>query len=154
MSVIMEEKSTLITDLLIGTYSSLQKILPINHRISSPRTVGDSFDLDFGVLIGMTNDIKGNLLIVGERAVLNSIGESMFGIPLDREMLLFFCGEFAKNIAVEISTNLVTYGMKTDISSPVILQGDTMLSGYQEAHQITVAFEKIGKIDIYLLLDE
>lgn len=153
MSVIMEEKSNVITDLLIGTYSSLQKILTINYKIESPRTVEHSLHLNFGVLIGMTIDIKGKLILVGEKAVFNSIGESMFGIPLERDMLLSFSGELGNMIAGGLSTNLVESGIYTDITSPIVIQGNTTLTGYQQAHRITVVFENIGKLDVYLLLD-
>jgi len=68
-------------------------------------------------------------------------------------MLMSFSGELGNMIAGSLSTNIVAQGIKTDITSPTILQGSTTLSGYDRAIHTVVQFAEIGQMDIYLLLD-
>ena len=99
MSIIIEDRNKLIMDLLNGTYSTLRTIVPIHHEIKKPRLLEQSLHLQFGVLIGITVDIKGKLILAGDSTIFGSIGESMFGMPLEGDMLLSFSGELGNMIA-------------------------------------------------------
>lgn len=153
MSTTMNEKTGIITDLLNATYKSLKSIVPVHYEMSKPRLLGKSLELQFGVLIGVTGDIKGRLILAGHREVFGAIGESMFGMPLDGEMLSSFSGELGNMIAGGISTTIVENDLKTDITAPTIMEGNTRLSGYENAIQVTAEFENIGGMNIYLLLN-
>lgn len=153
MSIIIESKNKLITDLLNGTYSSLKTIMPVHHEMKKPRLLKQTLHLQFGVLIGMTIDVKGKLILAGDSTLFSSIGESMYGIPLEGDMLLSFSGELGNMIAGGLSTHLVTCGIKTDITSPTIIQGNVIISNNQKALQMTAVFENREELDIYLLLD-
>ena len=149
----MENGNKLITNLLNGTYSSLKKIIPIHHEITKPRLLKQSLHLPFGVLIGMTIDIKGKLILAGDSTLFSSIGESMYGMPLEGEMLLSFSGELGNMIAGSLSTHLVDCGIHTDITSPTMIQGSVILSDHTNALQVTAVFENREELNIYLLLD-
>lgn len=153
MAITMNDSNKTITDLLNGTFASLKSIVPINYQMSKPHLLGKHLELQFGVLIGVTGDIKGRLILAGDKAVFSSIGEAMFGMPLEGEMLSSFSGELGNMLAGRISTTIVENGIQTDITAPTIMQGTTTLSGHEKAIHMTAEFDNIGGMDIYLLLN-
>ncbi|MDY0409121.1 chemotaxis protein CheX [Virgibacillus soli] len=142
-----------ITDLLNATYVSLKSVVPLPYQISKPALLGKSLLIEFGVLIGITGDIKGKLILGGEQAIFQTIGESMFGMALEGEMLTSFSGELGNMLAGNLATNIVKSGINTDITSPTIMDGQTSISGYKQALQLTALFEQAGDLNIYLLMD-
>ncbi|MFD1446899.1 chemotaxis protein CheX [Oceanobacillus profundus] len=152
MTITINERNKIVTDFLNGTYASLKSIVPIKYQMSKPHLLGKHLEVQFGVLIGVTEDIKGSLILSGDTTVFSSIGEAMFGMPLEGEMLSSFSGEFGK-LAGRISTIIVENGIQTDITAPTILQGNTTLSGYEKAIHIIAEFDYTGGMDIYLLLN-
>jgi len=139
--------------LLNGVLTSLKTVVPMEFQMEKPRVMKQEFHLHFGVLIGITGEIKGKLVFTGEKHTFSSIGEKMFGMPLEGEMLLSFSGELGNMIAGGISTNIAESGTNINITSPTIMQGDTTLSGYVQALEVPVQFENIGKMNTYLLID-
>ncbi|GGB35724.1 CheY-P phosphatase CheX [Lentibacillus populi] len=152
MSVTME-KNLAITELLNSSFLSIKNVVPVDHEIKKPRRLEHPLRLQFGVLIGITGDVKGKLVMAGDSGLFSMIGEKMFGMPLEGEMLSSFSGELGNMIAGGMATIVVEKGLQIDITSPTILQGDTMLTGYKLALQVTTAFDKMGELDINLLLD-
>lgn len=57
-------------------------------------------------------------------------------------MLLLFSGEFGNMITGGLSTHLAEHGIHTDITSPVIIQENIILSGHQRALQRKKNIEK------------
>jgi chemotaxis protein CheX len=154
MSVNTNEQSKSITLLLNGTITSLRDVVPLEPKINKPGLLQGNLNLQFGVLIGIIGDIKGQLLITGDSNIFGSIGETMFGMPLDGEMLVSFSGELGNMIAGGIATNIVKSGVRIDITTPTILKGDTTLSGYKKAIHINVFYLSLGDLNIYLLLEQ
>ncbi|WP_339227287.1 chemotaxis protein CheX [Oceanobacillus sp. FSL K6-2867] len=148
-----EERNRSVVFLLNGMNSSLKSIIPIPSEIAKPTLAGASLSLQFGVLIGFTGDAKGKLILSGDPSVFAAIGETMFGMAVEGEMLASFSGELGNMLAGNLSTTIVQDGIKTDITAPTIMQGSTTLSGYEKALQLSADFGKTGKLDIYLLLD-
>ncbi|MEN2769041.1 chemotaxis protein CheX [Ornithinibacillus xuwenensis] len=148
-----QEKSKAITILLNGTMASIKNVIPIQYEMSKPQLSGESLKIQFGVLIGITGDIKGNLVLSGDSSVFGAIGEAMFGMPLQDEMLVSFSGELGNMIAGGLSTNIVESGITTDITAPTIVEGSTTLLGYEKAIRLTVNFNAIGELNLYLLVD-
>jgi chemotaxis protein CheX len=146
-------KSDYITTLLNGTIVSLKNIVPINHTIGKPQLSQKSLQIQFGVLIGITGDVKGKLVLSAEKPLFGAIGEAMFGMPLQDEMLVSFSGELGNMLAGGLSTIIVEKGITTDITAPTIMDGNTMLSGYERSLVLPVTFESIGELNLYLLLD-
>lgn len=147
------ERNKSITCLLNSTYTSLKSTVPIDLEIAKPEILKGHLHLQYGVLIGITGDIQGKLVFAGNISIFSSIGEAMFGMPLDGEMLISFSGELGNMIAGGISTNLVGDGISLNITFPTIMQGDTNLSGYKQAIVVHVRFQNVGEMDTYLLLD-
>lgn len=153
MTIAINERNKTITDLLNGTYASLKSIVPIKYQMSKPHLLGKNLEVQFGVLIGVTGDIKGSLILSGDTNVFSSIGEAMFGMPLEGEMLSSFSGELGNMLAGRISTTITENGIQTNITAPTILQGNTTLSGYEKAIHIVAEFDHTGGMDIYLLIN-
>lgn len=153
MTMTLEDRNKSIGHLLNGTYTSLKAIVPIKQELKKPSLLGKSLQLNFGVLIGITGDIKGKIILSADTHIFSSVGEAMFGMPLEGEMLASFSGELGNMIAGSLSTIIADNGIKTDITAPTIMKGDTTLTGYERAIQMTVILENIGELKIYLLLD-
>lgn len=149
-----ENKNKYIKELLNGTFSAIKQVIPVQHNLMSPKLLNQTLQLEFGVLIGITGDLKGKLILKAEPEIFGSIGQSMFGMPLEGEMLASFSGELGNMIAGSLSTIIVEKGINTDITAPTVLQGDTKLLGFEKAIQLTVTFESIGEMEIYLLIDQ
>lgn len=147
------ERNSAVTKLLNGALTSIKTVIPIDYDFERPRVINQDFRLFFGVLIGITGDIKGKLVFSGDQTTFGSIGEKMFGMPLEGDMLLSFSGELGNMIAGGISTTIADSGTDINITAPTIMQGNTTLSGYKKALEITVEFANVGKMNTYLLID-
>lgn len=147
-----EEKNIRIKGLLNGTYESIKAVIPVENDISKPIIVNETMALQFGVLIGMTGDIKGQIILEGEPHLFGGLGESMYGMPLEGEMLNSFSGELGNMIAGQLSTIVSSKDINMDITSPTIVYGDVRLAGYKHVIKLTVALETLGEMYIYLLL--
>lgn len=153
MAKVLQQRSKYITHILNGTIASIKTVIPLQGEIKKPTLLKDQLHLNFGVLIGITGDMKGKLILCGEMNVFSAIGEAMFGMAVENDMIASFSGELGNMIAGSLSTNIVEQGIETDITHPTILQGNTKLSGYEQAIQLPTVFPDIGEIIIYFLLD-
>lgn len=149
----IKEKNVVVKDLLNSTFAAIETVIPLKHHISKPQLSKDPINLSFGVLIGITGHIKGKLMLTGELSTFAQIGETMFGMPVEGEMLTSFSGELGNMLAGNISTNIVEKGFNIDITYPSIIQGSTKILGYKQAIKLCATFENTGDMDIYLLLD-
>ncbi len=86
--------------------------------------------------------------------MFSHFGEKMFGMPLSTDMLDSFAGEFGNMIAGSLSTYLSSQDISTDITYPTVLKGDAVLSGFKRAFFVTVQYEGIGELEVYLLLNQ
>ncbi|GAA0316085.1 chemotaxis protein CheX [Bacillus carboniphilus] len=142
-----------ISEIFNEAISSLKNVVPLNHSIGKPTLIEDSIQIGFGVLIGVTGDMKGKLVFAGDTSIFSSIGEAMFGMPLEGEMLTSFSGELGNMIAGGFSTNIVHRGVQTDITSPTIMDGNSKVTGFKYALRVDVGFEQAGEMNVYLLVD-
>lgn len=154
MSIKINNRNKSITTLLNGTNSALKQVVPIEYQISKPKLLNELLLVQFGVFVGITGDIKGKLVLVGEQNTFGSIGEVMFGSQISGEMLTSFSGELGNMIAGNISSNIVNNGMSIDITTPSVINGGTKISGFDLAIHLTSSFQNVGDLEIYLVLDE
>lgn len=153
MPVTVVEKSKVITELLNGTNLALKTIIPFHYELSKPTLLGKSLHIQFGILIGITGDIRARLVLMGTPSTFSTIAHSMFGMDLEGEMLTSFSGELGNMLAGGISSQIINNGIKTDITAPTIMQGDTFISGYEKAIHMSVMFSNKDKLELCLLLD-
>ncbi|MGJ9383178.1 chemotaxis protein CheX [Salipaludibacillus sp. CF4.18] len=153
MTNLTTEKNQNITNLLNGTVNAIKSVVPLNLELHKAKLSEQVLTLNYGVFIGITGDLKGKMILTGDPEVFGGIGQTMFGMPLEGEMLLSFSGELGNMIAGRLSTNITEQGVNTDITSPTIFQGNTTLTGYKKALHVPVSFESVGPMSIYFLLD-
>ncbi|RDW15343.1 chemotaxis protein CheX [Oceanobacillus chungangensis] len=151
MTIEINERNRTITDLLNATYTSLKSIVPNNYQMSKPHLIGKHLKIKFGLLIGLSRDIKGSLILSADKVVFSSISHVWYAIR--RRNPSSFSGELGNMLAGRISTTIIENGIQTDITAPTILQGNTTLSGYERAIHMTAVFDNIGEMDICLLLN-
>ena len=143
-----------ITSLLNGTQRALRTVVPIDSTISKPKLDNDLLLVKYGVFIGITGDIKGKLVLMGEEKLFSRLGEVMFGMEVDGDMLLSFSGEFGNMVAGNLSTFVVQDGYNINITTPSIIKGNAKVAGHQLGIQLVTTFEDLGDMYIHLLLDE
>ncbi|MGM8211552.1 chemotaxis protein CheX [Virgibacillus sp. W0430] len=153
MTQVIENRNHSIKELLNGTTAALKMVVPLEHELSKPSLLQKSFNLQFGVFIGITGDIKGKLILEGNMETFGNIGQTMFGMPIEQEMLRSFSGELGNMLAGNLSSIIEQNGINIDITAPTILQGDAELSGYELAIKMNVDFYGTGDMAIYLLVD-
>jgi len=76
---------------------------------------------ELGVLIGLTHDLHGRLIIEGRVPVFQILSEAMYGMKLTGAMLESFVGELGNMIAGNMSTRLAEQGAHVEISPPTLL---------------------------------
>ncbi|MFF5995515.1 chemotaxis protein CheX [Lysinibacillus sp. KU-BSD001] len=144
-----------IQTILNGTIHALQTILPMNINVASPSLVVEPYiQEEMGVLIGIVGDLKGRIIIDGSPSTFGSIGSSMFGMPLEGEMLESFTGEFGNMIAGNLCTHAGQHELELDITPPTVMVGNTKLYGFHHAFQLPATISDIGDITILLTIDE
>jgi|SRR5690625_346621 len=153
MVISTKQRSGTITHLLNGTLLSLKTAVPMRFEVMKPQLIEKNFRLTFGVFIGITGDIKGKLVLSSSTELFSSIGELMFGMPLEGEMLNSFSGELGNMIAGGLSTNIAEKDININITAPTIMTGDTTLSGYRKGVEVTTIFEADKEMKLFLLMD-
>lgn len=147
--------SKIVTEVLNSTIDSLKSVLPISLLIDSPKLYNASFTgHSIGVLVGITGDIKGRILIDGEYDLFSKIGEKMFGMPIQAEMIESFSGELGNMIVGNMSTNISQKGFVIDITPPTVIIGHSSFSGFDKALCLPVQLEQIGELNLLLMLEK
>ncbi|QDP41032.1 chemotaxis protein CheX [Radiobacillus deserti] len=146
-------RNEVVKELYNGTIQSFKTVVPVPHEVGSPQKSDSVLMVNFGVLIGITGDIKGRILLKADSSVFSAIGEVMFGMPLEGEMLSSFSGELGNMIAGSLSTTLASKGITTDITYPTVMEGESKLSGFDSSILVNINFGTTGLMEIYLLID-
>ncbi|MBD7945237.1 chemotaxis protein CheX [Psychrobacillus sp. Sa2BUA9] len=144
-----------IKTLLNGTIQSLKSVIPLNLSFKSPTLMIQPFDQEeMGVLIGIVGDIKGRIIVDASSQFFSSVGASMFGMPLEGEMLESFTGELGNMIAGNLCTTVAQEGLEIDITPPTVIVGKSKLFGFHHAFRLPVETEDIGLMTVILTIDE
>ncbi|MBM7659655.1 chemotaxis protein CheX [Bacillus mesophilus] len=143
-----------ITKILNGTIHSVKSVLPMELTISSPSLFQDSvIRSKMSVLIGMTGDVKGRIVIDGSPTTFSTIGEMMYGMQLEGEMLESFTGELGNMIAGNLATNASQNDLIMDITPPTILVGEAKLSGFSKAIRVPITLDSSNNLDVIFMLE-
>lgn len=144
-----------IQTILNGTIHALKTILPVPIQVAAPTITKEPYEQqEMGVLIGIIGDLKGRIIIDGSPIIFGNIGSSMFGMPLEGEMLESFTGEFGNMIAGNLCTHVGGNGLELDITPPTVMVGNTKLYGFQHVFRLPASIEGIGDIIILLTIDD
>ncbi|TJY42608.1 chemotaxis protein CheX [Cohnella pontilimi] len=142
-----------VTDIILETLlTSVRQVIPVPAAAQIPEVFQNSVaQSDIGVLVGFTGDLYGRIVIQGPSEVFGKIGETMFGMPLEGEMLHSFVGELANMVAGNTSTLMSSKGQTIDITPPTVMVGHLQLYGIEQGISVTVHLENAGEINIILL---
>jgi chemotaxis protein CheX len=133
--------------------SSIAKMVPVPYIREDFQVIEKYVNMKFGILIGFTGDLKGKVLYKGDLQLFSLLGEAMFGMPLEGDMLRSFAGEFGNMISGGLCANVFEKGITIDINSPIIMEGDSKISGFKKGIELIVDFEGQGQLFLYILLD-
>lgn len=143
-----------VTDILNGTIESVKTVLPFEITVEKPTVFTQPFSQhSIGVLIGMTGDVKGRVIIEGDKNIFSKIGEGMFGMLLEGEMLESFAGELGNMIAGKLSTTISKNGFEMDITPPTVFVGETKIYGFNKAFRLPIKLQNLGAIDVLLMVE-
>lgn len=154
MTVKTNNINEVIKEVYNGTIFAVKNIIPLEPNIGAPQLITPPLTVNFGVMIGFTGGLKGELVLRSDEAFVSEIGEVMFGMPLSNDMLESFAGELGNMIAGSLSTYLAEKDIKTDITHPTVLKGDAQLSGFKRALLVEIEYSESKRIAIYLLINK
>lgn len=153
MFILSTTVSNTLEDLHGSTIESVKQILPIPYENITAPVKCSELTCQFGVLVGITGSIKGKVLYKSNADFFSSVGELMFGMALEGDMLKSFAGELGNMISGGLCTNVFSKGMTIDITAPTIMEGSMALSGFKEAIEIEMTFQNGKKLAIGLMID-
>ncbi|WP_102274816.1 chemotaxis protein CheX [Cytobacillus massiliigabonensis] len=143
-----------VTDILNGTIHAVKTILPLEITVDKPSLFTQPFTQhSIGVLIGMTGDVRGRIIIDGDSFVFGKIGEAMFGMALEGEMLESFSGELGNMIAGNLSTFISDKGFEMDITPPTVLVGGAKVYGFSKALKLPIQIQNVGDLMVVLMIE-
>lgn len=144
-----------IQTVLNGTIHGIKSVIPTEINVGSPSLVKEPYEQhSMGVLIGIVGQLKGRIIIDGQPDAFSAIGHSMFGMPLEGEMLESFTGELGNMIAGNLCTYTGQQDLELDITPPTVMVGHTKLYGFQNAFKLVAELTGMGKLTILLALEE
>lgn len=144
-----------IQTVLNGTIHSLKSIIPLNININTPSLITEPYQqYSMGVLIGIVGNLRGRIIIDGTPETFSAIGATMFGMPLEGEMLESFTGELGNMIAGNLCTFVGQEGIELDITPPTVMVGTTKLYGFNKAFRIVSDIADLGPLTILLTIEE
>jgi chemotaxis protein CheX len=142
-----------ISDLLQSVMDSICQMIPVPASVQPLQILEETVvQNDIGVLVGITGDFYGRMVIQGEGETFGKIGESMYGMLLEGDILLSFVGEMANMVAGNTATLISNKGRKIDITPPTVMVGKLQLHGFEQGISVPVDFEKIGRLNIILMI--
>lgn len=143
-----------ITGVLNSLIETVKTVLPFEVSVAKPSILREPFEQNsIGVLIGITGDIRGRVMIDGDENTLGKIGESMFGMYLEGEMLQSFAGELGNMIAGNFSTMLAKHKIDMDITPPTVLVGNTKIYGFTKAFRLPITVVGAGNLMIIVMYE-
>ncbi|WP_066174038.1 chemotaxis protein CheX [Bacillus marinisedimentorum] len=143
-----------VAKVLNGAIQALKTIVPEGVEIYKPLLIEHSFThLPMAVLIGMTGDVRGRLLIDGDKTAFGALGEKMFGMPLEGDLLESFTGEFGNMFAGNLSTVISKDNVLMDITPPTIMTGRSRLSGFDKALHVPIKMDNDSDMNVFLMLE-
>ncbi|WP_458415448.1 chemotaxis protein CheX [Schinkia sp. CFF1] len=143
-----------ITHVLNGTIESVRGIIPTTLSIGKPSLMTEPLEqTEIGVLIGMVGHVRGRLVIESKANIFGKIGEIMFGMPLEGEMLQSFTGELGNMLAGNLCTIVAQQGVDIDITPPTVMVGASKLYGFERAFRVPVEINELGELQIILMVE-
>ncbi|WP_239615607.1 chemotaxis protein CheX [Cohnella mopanensis] len=144
-----------VRDLVNSAVESLSQVIPRVTQIYPPKAFQQTeTQIEMSVLIGITGEVSGRIVLEGESPAFSKLGEAMFGMPLEGEMLHSCVGEIANMIAGKTSSILFQKGHKIDITPPTVVVGKFQMFGFEKGISVLVHIADVGEVNMILLLQQ
>ena len=144
-----------IQQLLNSMIQSLTSVIPINFDVLAPSLTTQPYEQkELSVLIAFHGDARGRLIIDTNEETISQIGEAMFGMKIEGEMIESFTGELGNMVAGNLCTILEKEKLTLDISPPTVITGQTKFYGFQQAFKLPVNFSNAPNSHVLLTIDE
>jgi chemotaxis protein CheX len=92
--------SAIITKLLNCAIQSIKTVIPLTFTIGAPKVLSENVVEGYlGVLVGMIGNCKGQTILKGSSSTFGQLAQSMFGMPVEGDVLISFTGELGNMIA-------------------------------------------------------
>jgi len=141
--------------ILNGTISALTTVIPLKLEILPTKLILQPFEQkQLSVLIGLVGGVKGRLIIDTSFDVIDTIGQSMFGMAIEGEMIESFTGELGNMIAGNLCTVLEKDNLILDISPPTVMTGNTKFFGFKQAFVLPVRLDNGRSLTVLLTIDD
>lgn len=143
-----------VTNVINGLIEASKNVLPFQVETEEPTLINHPFSNgDIGVLIGLTGDVKGTIIIEGKEDLFAKISENLFGMVLEGEMLHSFAGELGNMMAGHLSTYMTKNGFIMDITPPTVLVGEATLHGFQKAYSMRAKLNDSYELLFYFIFE-
>jgi|UPI0003FE2721 chemotaxis protein CheX len=147
--------ATMITKLLNSAIHSIKAVLPLEVEIKKPKMAQtNEVTSHLGVLIGMTGECKGQLILKAEPSTFGEIANSMFGMKVEGEMLFSFTGELGNMLAGNMTTFASQQGISMDITPPTVIEGRTTLHNIKNPIELPINVSGAGEMSFLLSIAE
>ncbi|MBA2874267.1 chemotaxis protein CheX [Thermaerobacillus caldiproteolyticus] len=151
----MTATTTTITHILNSAIESIKTVIPTGVEIQKPTLYNThSIQSSLSVLIGMTGQIQGQLVIGGTSNLFAQISELMYGMTLEGDMLESFTCELGNMIAGHLVTYASKREMTMDITPPTLLIGEASMKGFQKAILVPVTIAEKGTLHVIVTLHD
>ncbi|MGG0642785.1 chemotaxis protein CheX [Sporosarcina gallistercoris] len=144
-----------IQHILNSTIQSLTTVIPIEFDVLPPSLITQPYEQkELSVLIALLGDVRGRLIIDTNEPTISYIGEAMFGMTIEGEMIESFAGELGNMVAGNLCTLLEKDAFTLDISPPTVLTGETKFYGFQQAFKLPLSFNNAPRSNVLLTIDD
>ncbi len=151
----MTSENNLTIEILNGVLEAMRGVIPLPFTSDGPQEIlSPVHQHEFGVLIGIAGSVTGRLIIDGDSLIFAGLGQTMFGISLEGEMLASFVGEIGNMIAGNAATYASKRNINIDITPPTVIQGEAHLSGFGKAICVLANFQENRNLRLILAIEE
>lgn len=148
-------QSKQLQQILNASIQSITSVLPLKINVQAPAMIGNAYDQkEISVIIGLVGDVKGRMILDTTLSKIGDIGEAMFGMKIEGEMVESFCGELGNMIAGNLCTLLEKDSLTVDISPPTVMVGTAKISGFQKAIQLPLQFDDSSTMHLLLTIED
>jgi len=155
MSQVQQDQNTIIKEVLNCTVEAIKGVIPLELTVGKPTLLNGSFNHHaIGVFIGITGDLPGRIILDGPEDAFAKLGEKMFGMPIEGEMVESFAGEVVNMIAGNMGVALSAKGIMIDITPPIIIVGDSKIAGFKQAIELPLSYTEAGDYRLVLSIDK
>ncbi|MYL48513.1 chemotaxis protein CheX [Halobacillus litoralis] len=131
-----------IPTVLNGGIHTVHRIMPFELTTEQPSLLNEThLNDELRSLIRITGDLTGKLLIERSEASFSIVGEKIYGLSLEGEMLSSFTGELGNMIAGNLATIVSEHDLTIEITTPSVIGGLRKMEGFNRGFIVPLSIE-------------